>query len=109
MKRLISLVVFAFLISGCRENYLAEKAFYQAKKVLKGIDQAAIEADPKTALAPAIEALQGVAEKYPSAPETAQSLFLIADLQVRQKNFEAARATLDKVIQNFTGNGEWAP
>ncbi|OGW84785.1 MAG: hypothetical protein A3C35_03400 [Omnitrophica bacterium RIFCSPHIGHO2_02_FULL_46_11] len=110
MKRFpILIVLLAFLVTGCRENYLAEKAFYHANKTLKAINAASIEADPKKALEPAIPAFENVAEKYPTTQQGAESLFTISDLRIKQKDFDGARLALQKVIQNFTGNGEWAP
>ena len=104
----IWILLFALLISGCRENYLAEKGYYQANKVLKSVTKADLEADPDKALKPAIEAFEKVAEKYPSTSKAAESLFKVADLYAGQKKFDEARRTLAKIIQNFTGRGDWA-
>ena len=104
-------VVFALaslLVSGCRENYLSEKAFYQAAQILKQVTPAEFKANPDQALQPAIEAFGKVAEQYPTTPKAAESLFNIAELRVKQKKFEDARQALAKVIPNFTGRGDLA-
>ncbi|MBI4358215.1 MAG: tetratricopeptide repeat protein [Candidatus Omnitrophica bacterium] len=110
MKKLTFLLLFTFFITGCSsESYRAEKAFYQATKVLKGVTAEQINADPASSLAPAIASFEKVVEQYPTSPKAAESLFKIADLQFTQKRFKEARETLKKVLPNFSRGGDWAP
>ncbi len=110
MKKLsIIFVLSALIVSGCRENYLAEKSFFQANHVLRSIKPADLEADPIKSLDPAIQAFQKVAEQYPTTQKAADSLFTIAKLRVKQKKYEDAIQALRKVIPNFTGRGELVP
>lgn len=102
------LMVIAFLVTGCRENYLAEKEFFKANKILKSIPRADLTSNPESSLAPAIQAFERVAERYPLTPKAADSLFLVSGLWAKQKKYEEAREALAKIIQNFTGRREWA-
>ncbi len=109
MKKLA--IVFALcslLISGCRENYLAEKAFYHAAQVLKKVTPADFKANPDQALQPAIKAFEKVAEDYPTTPKAAESLFNVAELRVKQNKFEDARQALAKILPNFSGKSDLA-
>ena len=110
MKKLSFLLLLVFSITGCTsENYRAEKAFYQATKVLKGLTAEQVKANPGNSLAPAIAAFEQVVEQFPTAPKAAQSLFKISDLRLAQKRFGEARETLKKVLPNFSRGGDWAP
>ena len=112
MKKTAALLITALLLTGCRENYLAEKAYYRANNLLKSIEgslnKSESEGESLAALEPAIKAFSDVKEKYPTSPKAAESLFKIAELRIRQKKFEDARAALRQVIPNFSESGEWA-
>jgi len=102
-------VIFALatlLINGCRENYLSEKAFYQASQIFKKVTPAEFKANPDQVLQPAIAAFEKVAEDYPTTSKAADSLFTVAELRVKQKKYEEARRALAKIIPNFTGKGD---
>ncbi len=111
MKKLSAVfaLVALFLISGCRENYLAEKAFYQASQTLKKVTPTEFKANPDKALEPAIKLFEKVAEDYPTTSKAADSLFNVAELRVKQKRYEEARRALAKIIPNFTGKGDVVP
>ena len=107
MKKLsVVFALVALLASGCRENYLAEKAFYQASQTLKKVTPAEFKANPDKALEPAIKLFEKVADDYPTISKSADSLFTVAELRVKQKKYEEARRTLAKIIPNFTGKGD---
>ncbi len=95
------LLIFAFLLAGCRENYLAEKEFYKANKVLKSIKTSDLKAKGVQAYEAPIAAFQNVVDKFPSTPKALESLFTIADLQFNERDLEASRQTLQEVIRNF--------
>jgi len=107
-KFAVVFALFGLLVSGCREDYLAEKAFYQASQVLKKVTPAEFKANPDQALQPVIRAFEKVAENYPTTPKAAESLFNVAELRVKQKKFEDARQALGKIIPNFSGRGDLA-
>src|SRR3989338_8628832 len=104
----LGLALLAFVVSGCREGYLSEKAFYQANKLLSGVTPAQFEADPDGSLAKPIEAFEQVAEQFPLTKKAVESLFKVSELRTKQKNYPEARRALAKVIQNFTGRKGWA-
>ncbi|MBI4430118.1 MAG: tetratricopeptide repeat protein [Candidatus Omnitrophica bacterium] len=107
----VYLVLFGAVLAGCQSaDYLAEKAFHRANKVLAHIHHIYERSDTKdpSILEPAVDAFQNIVEKYPSSPKSPESLFVISQIRRQQGNMEAARGTLKKVIQNYTGVGSWA-
>ena len=100
-KRFFSFLVAVGVLAaftGCSsENYRAEKAFYHATKVLKGITAEQVKADPENSLAPAIAAFEKIVEEFPTKQKAAESLFKISDL-----SNEAQRVfTLTRIGINF--------
>ncbi|MBI4387695.1 MAG: tetratricopeptide repeat protein [Candidatus Omnitrophica bacterium] len=110
LRKLFVVLAFASLILGCQSGeYKAEKAFYEASKILKEIKRQGFDqAKASEVLTPAIQAFQAVVEKYPSTTKAAESLFIVADLEVQQGKLDEARSALEKVVQNFTGKGTLA-
>lgn len=96
------LLLGVFLLTGCRENYRAEKSYWEAEKILRQIKNTDLQAKGPEVLDPAIESFEKVIEKYPGTPKAAESLFMIADLRFRQKNHADAIHNLEKVILNFS-------
>lgn len=91
-KRIWPVLILAFLVSGCRESYFAEKQFYKASQLrARGASYEAV-----------LDAFSQVVSKYPGTYKAAESLFVIAELKLKQKEYEAARQTLKQVIQNFS-------
>lgn len=107
MKKAIFILLISFLLTGCRENYLAEKAYYRATKTLESVKNENLKTHPEV-LKPVISAFELVAEKYPSTSKARESYFQISLLKAGQKDFDGARAALEKVIQNFSRSGESA-
>ncbi len=103
MKKPFTLLLFGLLIfSGCRENYNAEKLYWKANKVLAGVTKAQLKAEGPQVLEPAVQAYQAVVEKYPSTPKAADSLFVIANLRIKQKKFDEAIQVLQTVVANYS-------
>ena len=103
MKKIFSVSVLALLFfSGCRENYKAEKEYWKATKVLAAVTKADLKAKGPEILEPAVQAYQQVAEKFPSTPKAADSLFVIANLRLKQKNFDEAIRVLQNIVTNFS-------
>lgn len=101
MSRFFSTVVFALSItlalSGCSKDYLAEREFYKAEQLLK---QVKLTEGPE-ALSPAAEAFQHVVDQYPSSKKALQSLELISNIRLKQKNYAAAREAMGEIVRNF--------
>lgn len=100
MKKIAFILLASFLLAGCRENYLAEKAYYQATKTLELVKNQNSASNPEL-LTPAIAAFEQVAEQYPTTPKAKESLFHISLLKAGQKDFDGARAALEKIIPIF--------
>ncbi len=105
MKKIIFILAVSFLLTGCRENYLAEKAYYQAVKKFATIKNENLKTNPEI-LKPAVAAFEHVVEKYPTTPKAREALFQISVLKVSYKDYDGAREALLKVIQNFSQVGE---
>jgi len=105
---IIPIILLCFILSSCREGYLSEKEFYWASKTLKRIEETSLPALGPQSLNIPIAAFEKIAEKYPGTPKAVESLFVVANLRLRQKDSESARAALAKVIQNYSGKGNWA-
>ena len=98
------MVMSGILISGCSRNYMAEREFYKAEKIFKGISEDEVKTTGPSAFDPAIEAFEKVANKYPTTPKALESLFTISNLCVKQEKYAEAREALRKVVINFSGN-----
>src|SRR5690349_21138089 len=102
-KSFTVLFLFGLLIfSGCRENYNAEKLYWKANKVLAGVTKAQLKAQGPQVLEPAVQAYQAVIDQYPGTPKAADSLFVIANLRVKQKKFDEAVRVLQTVVTNYS-------
>ena len=96
----------AVSFSGCSsETYRAEKAFWKAEQLLKQA-QAKETAARSAAYEPVIFAFSEIAESYPATPKALESLFVVANLRIRQKKYEDAIKTLEKIIQNYSENSD---
>jgi len=102
MKKICLLLIAAVGLAGCSQEYMAEREFYKAQKVLESIKLT--EGDK--ALDKAIDAFSQIVEKYPSSRKALESLNLIANMRIRQKQFDKAREALKTVIQNFSSGQE---
>lgn len=109
MKRIVFLILAVLLVSGCGQNYSAEKAFWKARTDLKKVKQADLAAGKTEVLEPSIQAFQKIADRFPGSPKAAESLFVVANLKIQQKKYDEAHATLTKIIQNYSGMGTNAP
>lgn len=103
MKKVAVIFLLSLLLIGCRENYLAEKAYYQATKVLAAATKNQDFKVNPDVLKPAIAAFEQIAEKYPTTPKAKDSLFQLSLLKVARKDYDGARSALSKVMQNFSG------
>lgn len=101
MRKFLVLLFSGLLLCGCRENYLAEKAFWKAQKTLQEIKKTDASKRGPEVFDPAIKALEEIVDRYPSSPKAIDSLFRIANLRRQQKKFDEARQSLEKVVQNF--------
>ncbi|MBI4115667.1 MAG: tetratricopeptide repeat protein [Candidatus Omnitrophica bacterium] len=110
MKRNLLLVFsIATLLAGCQGNrsgYLAEKEFYQASKKLAALKKveamAGVTVHEARTYVPVITAFEEIVEKYPSSSKAIESLSIIADLWAKQKAYDRARETLNKIVQNYS-------
>ncbi len=102
MKKLpvVFLLAATLLSSGCGKNYLAEKEFYKAEKLLKSLNLA----EGLEPLDKAADAFRSVADLYPSTPKALESLRIISSIRLKQKKYEEARAALIDIIQSFTAS-----
>ncbi len=107
MKKVIFILLASCLLTGCRENYLAEKAYYQATQKLKTFNYADLKTN-REILKPAIAPFEEVVEKYPLTIKAKESLFQISSLKTGLKDYDGAREALLKVEQNFSQSGESA-
>lgn len=105
MSRLYPLVVIALCLSlgltGCSKDYMAEREFYKAEQVLKQIK---LVEDP-SALSPAAEAFQRVVDKYPASKKALQSLEIISNIRLKQKDYASAREAMTDIVRNFSSRG----
>ncbi|MCM8775336.1 MAG: tetratricopeptide repeat protein [Candidatus Omnitrophica bacterium] len=97
-------IILAALLSftGCSKEYMAEREFWKAERLMSQIKKADLEAQGTQILDPVATAYQKVFEKYPGTVKAVESLFVITNIRLRQKNTQAARETLQKIIQNFS-------
>lgn len=109
LKKISPVLLAVLLFAGCRENYLAEKEFWKAERILSKVSEADFQPGGVQKVESAIAAFRKVTEKYPSAPKAAESFLKISRLYARLKNYEAARKNLEKIIENFSGQGNLAP
>ncbi len=107
MKKAVFILLVSVLLTGCRENYLAEKAYYHAAKTLGTVKNEDLKANPEV-LKPIVAAFEQVVEKYPTTPKARESLSQISLLKAGYKDYDGARAALLKIIQNFSQVGESA-
>lgn len=102
MNRFFSTVVLAVcisvLFSGCNKEYMAEREFYKAEQLLKQVKLT----EGAEALSPAAEGFQRVVDKYPSSKKALQSLELISNIRLKQKNYAAAREAMADIVRNFS-------
>jgi len=112
MKVLVKLTLLvglsAFFMTGCSRSYMAEREFYKAEKIHNSVKQSDLEAQGPSAYDPAIEAYDKVTEKYPGTPKALESLFEVANLYTKQKEYAKARDSLKKVVINFSSQPERA-
>lgn len=101
-KKIAGGIALAFLLTGCRENYLAEKEFWKAERKLLAIKKADVERQGPELLTPAITAFETIVTQYPTSVKSAESLIVISNLKLRQKKYEEAIKTLGILIQNFS-------
>lgn len=109
---LIVLLLCMGFVSGCRENYLAEKAFYKAGKLFSEARAQSSQTGLKESegIEAALSAFEAVVEKFPSTPKAPESLIVISQIREEQGRFEEARASLDRLIQNYGGSKKkWEP
>ncbi len=101
MKKIVCLVLLsAFAFAGCGKNYLAEKEFYKAEQLLKGLNLSQ-SLEP---LDQAVSAFRAVADRYPGTPKALESLRLISNMRLKQRRYEEAREALVEVIQSFAAS-----
>ncbi|GEM_PF-1275501 len=93
------------LLTGCRNEYFAEKEFYKASKKLRAVEESISvnHSAPSAVHQAAIQAFERVVEKFPASGKALESQFIIAQLQIEQANYSAARAVLDRIVTNATG------
>ncbi len=108
-KKIISLLIGIFILTGCAKEYSAEKDFYKASKIFAEAKNAEITTHGKLedVYGPSIEVFQKIVDKYPTSMKTPEALFIIAWIQMKMKNFEQARASLQKIVSDFSQFGTY--
>lgn len=99
MKKAAFLLIAGLVMTGCSQSYLAEREFWKAEKVLNSISRD----EGPMALDRAADAFQKVADRYPQTPKALESLQIISNIRLRQKNFSGAREAMTQYLQRVGG------
>lgn len=108
MKKILTGICCLLLLVGCSQNYQAERESWKAEQLLSGVTKTMVQEHPEV-LDPSIAAFKKVYEQFPGTGKAVESLFVISNLYLRQKKFEDAIHTLEKVIQNYSDARDRAP
>ncbi len=99
-KALVLLIVCVVMLTGCSQQYSAERAFYQASKYSSDIFK-----DPKNIppykFGKAIEIFQSVINKYPQTDQAVESYFKIGDLYVLEEKYPEALVQFRKILGQY--------
>lgn len=109
MKQGLALGCALLFLAGCSQSYQAERDYWKAEKMLSGVTKAMVQEQGPQVFDPAIAAFKKVYEQFPGTEKAADSLFVISNLYLRQKKYDDAIRTLEKVIQNYSDKRERAP
>jgi len=109
MKKIALLIAAVLLVSGCSQEYTAEKAFWKARTELKKVKKSDIATGKVEVLDPSIRDFQKIADRFPGTSKAAESLFVVVNLKIMEKKYDEAHQTLTKIIQNYSGIGTNAP
>ncbi|MDD5218324.1 MAG: tetratricopeptide repeat protein [Candidatus Omnitrophica bacterium] len=101
MRKIWLCLFLMLVVTGCSKNYMAEREYYQAQKVLDSVKSTDVEAFGAKAYDPAVAAFQKVVDKYPGTPKALESLFVVSNLCLQQEKYDQAIETLRKVTVNF--------
>ena len=100
MKKITAIFCSLVLLAGCSQNYQAEREFWKAEKALSGITKSMVLEQGTQVLDPVIASFKKIYEQYPSSPKAVESLFVISNLYIRQKKYDEAIQSLEKILQN---------
>jgi TolA-binding protein len=109
MKKSVAIFCSLIILSGCSQNYQAEREFWKAEKTLSGVTRAMVQDQGPQVFDPMIAAFKKIYEQYPSTPKAVESLFVISNLYIRQKKYDEAIQSLEKIIQNYSDSRDQAP
>lgn len=107
-KRVVLFIftVFPLILNGCSKDYMAEREFHKAQEVL---DQVDLNTANPASLEPVAVAFQEVVNKYPSTPKALESLRIISNVRLKQKEYSQARGAMKTIVQNFGNRENAAP
>lgn len=104
-KSLIIIMFLVFILSGCSQQYEAEKAFYRAVKYSEDIFK-----DPKNIppykFEKACQDFQEIIAKYPQTSQSMETHFLLGNLYVIRGNYDGAIEVFENLIAHYQGNDE---
>jgi TolA-binding protein len=109
MKRVLALLCSLAILSGCSQTYQAEREYWKAEKMLTGVTKAMVKEQGPQVFDPVIASFKRVYEQFPGTAKAAESLFVISNLYLRQKKYDEAIRTLEKIIQNYSEFRDRAP
>jgi TolA-binding protein len=99
-KSLALMILTAVLLTGCSQQYSAEKFFYRATKYSADIFKDAKNIPPYQ-FEKAIANFQIVIDKFPETDQAAESYFKIGNLYVLQEKYQEALAQFRKVLAQY--------
>jgi len=104
-NKIIIGLLLILVLTGCSQQYKAEKAFYWASKYSEDIFK-----DPKN-IPPfkfdkALAEFQAVIDKYPQTDQAIQSHLLIANLYIIKEKYQDAISVFQKMLTKYTENRE---
>lgn len=98
--RFVLMPILALLVfGGCRENYKAEKLFWQATKKYEQAGVAEMQNASIADLKPVTDAFLKVVEAYPATPKGVESLTAITKIYASHKHYAAARESLATIME----------
>lgn len=100
---LCALALASALLVGCSESYNGERLYWKAQQTSASVFKDPAHATPEQ-IRQAIQAFQYVVDKAPGTAWAGQANFAIGSLQLVQKDYDKARETYTRILQNYSGN-----
>jgi tetratricopeptide (TPR) repeat protein len=107
LRRWAALALIPVSVTACSQNYTAERMFWKAQQT-----HADVLKDPAKAsddkLAAAVHDFQQIVEKVPGTMWAGRAQLAVGTLQLSHKQFDAARDSFGRVLQNYNRHGDLA-